>query len=141
MFELSDDDLNKKILGCGDGPASFNVEATERGCEVVSCDPVYQFQVGEIRRRIDEVYPEIMTKVRQDADKYIWESLSSVEHLGEVRINAGAMQSGDRSPCLSCCILRRRGLEAFGSGKDRFICRWDGCLIAACQLPVSKRCY
>ncbi|WP_298452609.1 hypothetical protein [uncultured Marinobacter sp.] len=88
MFELSDDDLNKKILGCGDGPASFNVDATERGSQVASCDPVYQFQVGEIRRRIDEVYPEIMTKVRQDADKYIWESLSSVEHLGGVRMNA-----------------------------------------------------
>ena len=34
------------------------------------------------------VYPEIMTKMRQDADKYIWESLSNVEHLGEIRMNA-----------------------------------------------------
>tara|TARA_R110001599_G_scaffold351421_1_gene583201 strand:- start:534 stop:1157 length:624 start_codon:yes stop_codon:yes gene_type:complete len=88
MFGLSESDLNKRILGCGDGPASFNVEATGRGCQVTSCDPVYQFQVNEICRRIDEVYPEIMTKMRQDADKYIWASLSSVEHLGEVRMNA-----------------------------------------------------
>ncbi|MBR9870886.1 MAG: SAM-dependent methyltransferase [Gammaproteobacteria bacterium] len=88
MFGLSEDDLNKRILGCGDGPASFNVEATDRGCQVTSCDPVYEFQVDEIRRRIDEVYPEIMTKMRQDADNYIWESLSNVEHLGEVRMNA-----------------------------------------------------
>jgi len=88
MFGLSENDLNKRILGCGDGPASFNVEAAGRGCQVISCDPVYEFQVDEIRRRIDEVYPEIMTKMRQGADKYIWETLSSVEHLGEIRMNA-----------------------------------------------------
>ena len=29
MFNLSEIDLNKKILGCGDGPASFNAEMTE----------------------------------------------------------------------------------------------------------------
>ena len=88
MFGLTEGDLSKRILGCGDGPASFNVEATDRGFQVTSCDPVYQFRADEIRRRIDDVYPEIMTKMRQDADKYIWRSLSSVEHLGEVRMNA-----------------------------------------------------
>ena len=65
MFELSDDDLNTRILGCGDGPASFNAEATERGYQIISCDPVYQFKAEEIRRRIDDVYPEIMTKMQQ----------------------------------------------------------------------------
>ena len=88
MFGLSEGDLSKRILGCGDGPASFNVEATDRGCQVTSCDPVYQFQADEIRRRIDDVYPEIMAKMRQGADNYIWESLSSVEQLGEVRMKA-----------------------------------------------------
>lgn len=42
MFELSEQDLNKRILGCGDGPASFNAEATKRGSKVISCDPVYR---------------------------------------------------------------------------------------------------
>lgn len=88
MFGLSEDDLSKRILGCGDGPASFNVEATGRGCRVTSCDPVYQFQVDEIRRRIDDVYPEIMAKMCQSSDNYIWESLGSVEQLGEVRMKA-----------------------------------------------------
>jgi hypothetical protein len=68
MFGLSQGDLNNRILGCGDGPASFNVEATGRGHHVTSCDPVYQFQADEIRRRIEDVYPEIMTKMQQGAD-------------------------------------------------------------------------
>ena len=88
MFGLTEGDLSKRILGCGDGPASFNVEATDRGCQVTSCDPVYQFQADEIRHRIDDVYPEIMTKMRQGAGNYIWDSLSSVEQLGEVRMKA-----------------------------------------------------
>ena len=88
MFGLSNDDLNKRILGCGDGPASFNAEATERGYQIISCDPVYQFNVEEIRRRIDEVYPEIMAKMQQGADSYIWDSLGSVEQLGKVRMAA-----------------------------------------------------
>lgn len=53
MFGLSADDLTKRILGCGDGPASFNAEATQQG-----------------------------------ADGYIWDSLSSVEALGRVRMQA-----------------------------------------------------
>lgn len=88
MFGLSEGDLSKRILGCGDGPASFNAEATDRGCQATSCDPVYQFQANEIRRRIDDVYPEIMAKMRQGADNYIWDALSSVEQLGEVRMKA-----------------------------------------------------
>ena len=88
MFGLSEDDLNKRILGCGDGPASFNAEATGRGCQITSCDPVFQFQPEEIRRRIDDVYPEIMAKVQQGAENYIWDSLGSVEQLGEVRMRA-----------------------------------------------------
>ncbi|MFL1465340.1 class I SAM-dependent methyltransferase [Marinobacter sp. HN1S83] len=88
MFGLSEDDLKKRILGCGDGPASFNAEATKRGSQITSCDPVYQFETKEIRRRIDEVYPDIMAKMKQGADGYIWDSLGSVGELGNVRMKA-----------------------------------------------------
>lgn len=37
MFALSSDDLALRILGCGDGPASFNAGATRRGMAVTSC--------------------------------------------------------------------------------------------------------
>ena len=42
MFNLSDDDLKRRILGCGDGPASFNASLTERGGNVVYIDPIYK---------------------------------------------------------------------------------------------------
>ena len=56
MFGLSDDDLDLRIIGCGDGPASFNAEATRRGARVVSCDPIYRLETAQIRDR--ECRPE-----------------------------------------------------------------------------------
>ena len=43
MFGLTNTDLTKRILGCGDGPAGFNSELTARGGTVVSLDPIYAF--------------------------------------------------------------------------------------------------
>ena len=43
MFMLSDEELNLRILGVGDGPASFNSEMKTLGHTVVSIDPIYSF--------------------------------------------------------------------------------------------------
>ncbi|MFC6672304.1 class I SAM-dependent methyltransferase [Marinobacterium aestuariivivens] len=88
IFDLSDGDLQKKILGCGDGPACFNAELTQRGGNVVSVEPVYLFSGDQIRARIDEVYPQIMAQMADNTDKYLWESIESVDELGRVRMNA-----------------------------------------------------
>lgn len=55
MFQLSDVEMAKKIAGFGDGPASFNHEATMRGCSITSFDPIYQFTKKEIEQRIEEI--------------------------------------------------------------------------------------
>ena len=34
MFQLTDDDMKKRIAGFGDGPASFNFEATKQGYNI-----------------------------------------------------------------------------------------------------------
>lgn len=63
MFSLTDSDFKKSILGCGDGPASFNAEMTAAGSHVVSADPVYAFSEFQIRSRIAEVYPTILKQL------------------------------------------------------------------------------
>ena len=88
MFALSDDDLGRRILGCGDGPASFNAEGTDEGYRIVSCDPIYQFGEQEIRRRIHEVYPQIVSSLEQEAENYIWDSMGSVPQLADLRMKA-----------------------------------------------------
>lgn len=51
MFSLSDDDLDKKIVGVVDGPASFNAEMQARGKRVVSIDPLYAFSAAGMNDR------------------------------------------------------------------------------------------
>ncbi|MBD2694940.1 SAM-dependent methyltransferase [Anabaena catenula] len=88
MFNLSETDLNKKILGCGDGPASFNAEMTELGYSVVSIDPIYEFSGNQIRQRVQETYEPIISQVKQNVDHYIWQNFHDPEQLGYARLAA-----------------------------------------------------
>lgn len=88
MFDLSDTDLSKKILGCGDGPASFNAEMTERGYSVVSIDPIYQFSAEKIEQRVRETYELVISQVKQKPNRYIWKNFCDADELGHVRLAA-----------------------------------------------------
>lgn len=88
MFALSEEDLGKRILGCGDGPASFNAELSRRGGAAVSIDPLYAFGVGEISKRIDETFDDVIWQTRQNKDEFVWERIRSVDDLGKVRMAA-----------------------------------------------------
>jgi len=88
MFALSEGNLQRKILGCGDGPASFNAEATRRGSHVVSCDPMYLFGTSDIRGRIAETSEEVIEQTRRNAGEFVWTSIRSVEELRQRRMAA-----------------------------------------------------
>lgn len=88
MFGLTEHDLTKRILGCGDGPASFNAELTQHGGQVISADPIYQFSGQQIQERIEEVYPHIMDQMRENASHYLWETTKDVDTLGDIRMAA-----------------------------------------------------
>jgi hypothetical protein len=95
MFALSEDDLRGRVLGCADGPASFNAEATRRGAHVVSCDPLYQFTAEEIRSRVDATREEVLAQTRANADTFVWSSIRSVDELASVRTAAMNAFLGD----------------------------------------------
>lgn len=95
MFALSDADLRLNILGCGDGPASFNAEATRRGLQVVSCDPLYRFSTADIRDRISQTYDEVLDQTRRNTHEFIWNDITSVDDLGRLRMSAMTDFLGD----------------------------------------------
>jgi len=88
MFALSDEDLTKPILGCGDGPASFNAQLTKRGGSVVSVDPLYAFDADEISQRIEDTFETVMRKTRQNENEFVWQHIRSVNDLGKIRMAA-----------------------------------------------------
>jgi hypothetical protein len=88
MFALTEEDLRLRILGCGDGPASFNAEATRRGTRVISCDPIYRYDAEQLRQRIAATSGEILEQTRKNAGEFVWTTITSVEELGRVRLAA-----------------------------------------------------
>src|SRR3954470_19794957 len=95
MFGLSQADLAGRILGCGDGPASFNAEATAEGHSVISCDPIYGFSAGEIRRRAEDSYDTVISQVRLHQAGFVWDHFQDPDHLGQARLAAMRRFLGD----------------------------------------------
>jgi hypothetical protein len=88
MFSLGEDDLSLKIIGCADGPASFNAESARKGHRVVSVDPLYSFSAEQIRVQIEKTYDQTIEETRRNESEFLWESIQSVEELGRIRWQA-----------------------------------------------------
>ena len=88
MFSISKSDLEGSILGCGDGPASFNSIQTKRGGKVISVDPLYRFSADEIKNRINETYHEIIEQTRKNEKEFVWNNIRSVDEMGRIRMKA-----------------------------------------------------
>jgi hypothetical protein len=88
MFGLSGHDLAGRILGCGDGPASFNAEATAAGHTVVSCDPIYALGADDIQRRVEQCYDTVISQVKLHPDRYVWDFFRNPDELGQQRLAA-----------------------------------------------------
>ncbi len=88
MFNLTESDLKKNILGCGDGPASFNFELTQKGGNVISIDPIYQMSKNEIKKRIDETYQDVINQTKLNLEKFNWTNIKSIEELAKIRLDS-----------------------------------------------------
>lgn len=88
MFALSETDLDRKILGCGDGPAAFNSVMKQKGKSVVSVDPVYEFSAEEIEQRIKKTYDDVISQTRDNKEKFVWNKIRDVDELGRIRMDS-----------------------------------------------------
>jgi hypothetical protein len=88
MFNLTPTDLKGRILGVGDGPASFNAEATQEGVKVISIDPIYSFSGTEILQRFNVVVDNIIDQVKATPNDWVWNYHKSAEDLRNNRERA-----------------------------------------------------
>ncbi|MDX2097070.1 MAG: SAM-dependent methyltransferase [Leptolyngbyaceae cyanobacterium bins.59] len=86
MFNLTETDLAGKIIGVGDGPASFNAEMNQRNHCVISIDPIYQFTAQEIHKRFYEVVDSVIEQVRKTPEDWVWSYHKSADDLKQNRI-------------------------------------------------------
>ena len=88
MFALSHVELQSKILGCGDGPASFNAEMHQLGNKVVSVDPIYSLTKQQIEKRVVETYDTIVAQCKTNYHNFLWTYFTDPDHLGQRRLAA-----------------------------------------------------
>ena len=86
MFALGEGELRGRILGCGDGPASFNTEGTGKGVRIVSCDPIYGFSGEEIGRRVEACAADMVRQVWREKDGFVWKVFVDPDDLGRHRL-------------------------------------------------------
>jgi hypothetical protein len=86
MFALGEQDLQKRILSCADGPAAFNASMTRSGRRVVSVDPLYRFSAEEIRQRIEATHDLMVQRASNAAHRFVWNDIKSPEHMGAIRM-------------------------------------------------------
>lgn len=86
MFHLSSEDLQQRILGVGDGPASFNAEGTAKGYNLTSIDPIYQFDGAEIKHRFDAVVDNIIDQIIATPNNWVWSYHQNPQELKASRI-------------------------------------------------------
>lgn len=81
MFGLKESDRQRRILGVGDGPASFNAESTRLGWNVTSVDPLYQFSAAEIEARFQAVVDDVIAQINSTPDHWSWTYHRDAESL------------------------------------------------------------
>ncbi len=109
MFSLSHDDLNMSILGCADGPASFNYQMHNMGKRVISVDPIYQFTGTDIKSRIDETFERVIEQTEKNKSEFVWEKIKTVDELAELRKKAMDVFLSDYE------VGKREGRYVFGN--------------------------
>jgi len=95
MFSLTKDDLDLNILGCADGPSSFNCGLTKREGHIISADPLYQYTEEQIAQRIKDTRNEVLDQTRKNGHEFVWSTIRSVEELGRIRMAAMEEFLGD----------------------------------------------
>lgn len=88
MFNITNSDINNRIISFGDGPASFNSEMTKLDKTVVSLDPIYQFTKAEIKQRIDETKETVIEQITTNKQNFVWKNIKNTDALEQVRMNA-----------------------------------------------------
>lgn len=85
MFRLTPPDLDRRILGVADGPASFNAELRALDRRVVSVDPIYDLPLVEIERQSRAAIDEVVGQMAAQPDEWQWSWHRSADELRKHR--------------------------------------------------------
>lgn len=85
MFDLSQEDMNSRILEYGCGPSAVNVQQFHQKHEIVSCDPLFVLDKDTLYSKVVMIFSEMVHEVKKEKDKFDFSQHGSLEQLVEKR--------------------------------------------------------
>ena len=79
FFAITELDRSAKILDCGGGPSSFNIDMKRQGVRVVSVDPLYGLAKQTIEERVLDARERMMSGFETAQDRFVWRFFESPE--------------------------------------------------------------
>lgn len=85
MFDLSEEDFNKRLLEFGCGPSAINAELHEHTEHVVSCDPLFNLDKGTLNTKVSLIFADMIEKIELHKEKFDFSRYGSLENLAAKR--------------------------------------------------------
>ncbi|WP_058534802.1 class I SAM-dependent methyltransferase [Legionella saoudiensis] len=85
MFDLSQEDMNSRILEYGCGPSAVNAQQVHEAHEAVSCDPLFVLDKDTLSSKAVMIFSEMVEEVQKAQDKFDFSEYGSLEQLIEKR--------------------------------------------------------
>ena len=81
MFNLTSGDMEKKIFACADGFSSFNAEGTAKGGNIISCDPIYKYNLNRLSELSENSFQLILSEISRNKQDYNWDIFKNIDEL------------------------------------------------------------
>ncbi|RUR18819.1 hypothetical protein ELY21_06245 [Legionella sp. km535] len=81
MFDLSDSEINSKILEYGCGPSSVNSQLAQRSIEVVSCDPLFVLDKDTLYSKSVMIFSQMAEEIKAEQEHFDFTRSGGFEQL------------------------------------------------------------
>lgn len=85
MFDLTQDDLNSKILEFGCGPSAVNAQQKTKNHEVISCDPLFVLDKDTLSTKTSLIFAEMAEEVRAEERYFDFSRTEGLDNLLQIR--------------------------------------------------------
>ncbi len=81
MFDLSDEELNTRLLEFGSGPTAVNVQLHEKHKKIISCDPLFSLEKSDLIAKTSAIFENMVMRIKQAQENPILSRIGEVDAL------------------------------------------------------------
>lgn len=81
MFDLSEEDMNSRILEYGCGPSAVNAQQFHEAHEAVSCDPLFVLDKDTLSSKAIMIFAQMVEEIRKEQDQFDFSQSGGLDQL------------------------------------------------------------